>query len=286
VVVKRTGHRPIISIDHNGSGLSRERLNTIANALFAPSSNEVPSDVRGVLGFQHLGVRCDILSRTESAPDTYALRLVRNGSAAVEVEQRKPLARPGTSVVVTDLHPAMLNALSVRGLVNHLRARHSDALTRGDYEIEVVDGLTCEVVTPDSSEGRRLELPTRPTLWGRIEFALYVTSNDWTERRVSVVGRGGATVLDDVSVLDELSTGPWASDQVSGRIVFDGLQSTSRGIVRDRDAFAMFVAAVRAVESQVHAELDNLVRVPAPTVQSDTAAAATTSYNSTSLTGR
>jgi hypothetical protein len=68
-----------------------------------------------------------------------------------------------------------------------------------------------------------------------------------------VVGRGGTSIVDDIAELDEFSIPPWTSDQVSGQIVFEALQQSAgrRAILRDREAFPVFLDALRAIEPAV-----------------------------------
>jgi len=128
--------------------------------------------------------------------------------------------------------------------------------------IEVVEGRSAEVVTPEKPDGVRLDVPARPTLWGRIEFGLYVAPPDGRRRRVAVVGRAGTTIVDDIAELDEFSAPPWTSDQVSGQIVFESLQQSAgrRAILRDRDAFPVFLDAIRAIEPAVTRAIERVAK--------------------------
>jgi hypothetical protein len=118
------------------------------------------------------------------------------------------------------------------------------------------------VVTPEQPDGVRLDIPAHNTLWGRIEFSLYVAPKEDKRRRVAVVGRAGTTIIDDLVELDEFSGAPWDSDQVSGQVVFEALRQTAgrRAILRDREAFPVFVDAVRAVEPVVARTLERVAR--------------------------
>ena len=122
------------------------------------------------------------------------------------------------------------------------------------------------MVTPDEPEGVRLALSARHTLWGRIEFGLYVASDADRRRRVAVVGRAGTTIIDDRAELDEFDREPWTSGQVSGQRVSEALQQTAgrRAVLRDRDAFPVFRDAVESIEDvvsrtveRVRAEVDS-----------------------------
>jgi hypothetical protein len=154
---------------------------------------------------------------------------------------------------LSELDPEALRVLTQRKVVDYLRRRRASALSRGDYSIEVVEGRTPEIVTAEEPEGIRLELAARPTLWGKIEFGLYVAPDSERRRRVAVVGRAGTTVIDDLAQLDEFDHEPWTSGQVSGHVVFEALQQTAgrRALIRDRDAFPVFRDALQAVEHAV-----------------------------------
>jgi hypothetical protein len=126
----------------------------------------------------------------------------------------------------------------------------------------VIEGRVSELVLPEKPDGVRLAIPPRNTLWGRIEFALYVAPADGKRRRVAIVGRAGTSVLDDLADLDEFAGHPWNSDQVSGQVVFEALQQTAgrRAILRDRDAFPLFLDAIKAVEQAVAQTVDRVAK--------------------------
>ncbi len=266
ILLRRKGRYPVIAIDDVGRGMTPERLRTVARSLFESSkvgdSRTLGEKAIGILAFQQLGGRCEIVSRAEGCPETWLLRLERGKVTAVlERERRRVRAEPGTTVYLSDLDPDVLRVLTQRKVVDYLRARRGPALSRGDFEVEVIEGRSSELVLPEKPDGVRLAIPPRNTLWGRIEFALYVAPND-RRRRVAIVGRAGTTVLDDLSELDEFAGHPWDSDRVSGQVVFEALQQTAgrRAILRDRDAFPLFVEAVKAVEPAVAQTVERIAK--------------------------
>jgi len=267
LILRRKGRYPVIAIDDLGRGMSPERLREVARNLFESSkvgdTRTLGEKAIGVLAFQQLGGRCELVSRAEGAPETWALRLERGKATAVlEHERRRVRQVPGTTVYLSDLDPDVLRVLTQRKVVDYLRARRGPALARGDYEIEVTEGRASELVLPERPEGVRLAIPSRHTLWGRIEFALYVAPADGRHRRVAVVGRAGTSVMDDLCELDEFAGPPWDSDQVSGRVVFEALQQTAgrRAILRDREAFPLFVDAVMAIEPAVAQTVERVAK--------------------------
>ena len=259
VMLRRKGRYPVIAIDDIGRGMSPERLRDIARSLFESSKagddRTLGEKAIGILAFQQLGNRCDVVSRAEGSDETWVLRLQRGkATAQLERERRKSRQVPGTTVVLSDLEPDVLRVLTQRKVVDYLRARRGPALARGDYSIEVVEGRSTELVSPEKPDGIKLDVPARPTLWGRIEFSLYVSPPDnRRRRRVAVVGRAGTTIVDDIAQIEEFTVPPWSSGQVTGEVVFAALQQTAgrRAVLRDRDAFPVFVDAVKAVEPAV-----------------------------------
>ena len=266
IVLRRKGKRPVIAIDDVGRGMSPDRLRAIARNLFesakAGDDRTLGEKAIGLLAFQQLAQRCEIASRATSDDKTYALRLERGQAVGLlELERRRARAVPGTTVYLSDLDPEILRVLTQHKVVDYLRRRRGAALARGEYTIEVVEGRCSELVTPEQPDGIRVAIPAHPTLWGRIEFGLYVAPRDDRKRRVAVVGRAGTTILDDLSEVDAFDKSPWSSDQVSGHVVFDALQQASgrRGILYD-SAFGIFVDALRAIEPAVAQALERVNR--------------------------
>jgi hypothetical protein len=267
IVLRRRGQRPHIAIHDDGRGLSPDRLRDVARNLFESAKAD---DVRtlgekaiGLLAFQQLGRYCTVVSLREGSDESWALHLERGTAVAhLDRERRRARTMAGTSVYLDDLDPDVLRMLTQRKVVDYLRQRRGPALARGEYSIEVVEGRDTELVTPVRPEGVRLALPPLRTLWGRIEFALYVAPPDGKVRAVAVVGRAGTTIIDDLTQLDELDVPPWSSGQVSGQIVFEALQQSAgrRAILRDREAFPVFLDAVRAVAPTVEAAVTRVAK--------------------------
>lgn len=268
VVLRRKGRYPVIAVDDSGRGMDAERLRAIARNLFesakAGDDRTLGEKAIGMLAFQQLGRRCDIVSRPEGDATTYALRLERGkANAQLEMnERRRARATPGTTVYISELDPDVLRVLTQRKVVDYLRRRRGPALARGDYAIEVQEGRSVELVTPEQPDGMRLDLPAQQTLWGRIEFALWVAPADGKHRRVAVVGRAGTTIIDDLCELDEFEESVWGSDQVAGQVVFPALQQSAgrRSILRDPDVFPAFLDAVRSVQPRVEATTAKVAR--------------------------
>jgi len=267
VVLRRKGRHPAVMVDDRGRGMSPDRLREVARNLFestkAGDDRTLGEKAIGLLGFQQLGARCEIVSRATGSDETWALVLERGRAEATLVrERRRARSEPGTTVYLAQLDPEVLRMLTQRKVVEYLRRRRGPALARGDYSIEVVEGRSAELVTPEEPEGVRLAIPARATLWGRIEFALYVAADASPSRHVAVVGRAGTTILDHITELEEFDHQPWSSGQVSGQVVFEALHQTAgrRAVLRDGDAFPVFREAVLSVEPLVVRTVERLHR--------------------------
>jgi anti-sigma regulatory factor (Ser/Thr protein kinase) len=265
VVLRRKAKHPVIAIDDRGRGMSPDRLREVARNLFestkAGDDRTLGEKAIGLLGFQQLGGRIEIVSRTDDSPDTWVLTLQRGqADASLGRERRRARSEAGTTVYLSEVDPEVLRMLTQRKVIDYLRRRRGAALARGDYEIEVTEGRATELVTPEEPDGVRLAIPSRPTLWGRIEFNLYVAPDIDPRRRVAIVGRAGTTILDDIAELEELDHLPWTSGQISGQIAFEALQQSAgrRAVIRDDDAFPVFREAITSIEAVVSKTLEKL----------------------------
>jgi hypothetical protein len=267
VVLRRRGRAPVIAVDDDGRGMSPDRLRELARNLFESvkvgDNRTLGEKAIGLLAYQQLGGRLDVVSRADDSTETWVLRLERGKPLAhLERERRRTRDVAGTTVYIGDLDPDVARVLTQRKVVDYLRQRRSAALASGSYTLEVVEGRSSELVTAERPDGIKLEIPARTTLWGRVEFALYVAPPGARHRRVAVVARGGTTVIDDLAELEEFDCLPWTSDQVSGRVVFEALQQTAgrRAILRDRDVFPVFVEMIRSIEPAVAASVAKMAK--------------------------
>jgi hypothetical protein len=247
--------------------VSPDRLRQVARNLFdatkAGDDRTLGEKAIGILAFQQLGARCDVVSRAEERAETWCLRLRRGEpTASLGVERRRARPLPGTTVYIADLDPEVLRVLTARKVVDYLRVRRGPALAAGDYEIEVIEGGTSEMVFPDRPDGMRLPIAPRSTLWGRIDCSLWAAPPDGRRRRVTGVGRAGTTILDDLADIEEFDGPPWTTDQVAGQIAFPALQQTAgrRAVLRDREAFPLFFDMVRSIEPAVNAAVERVAR--------------------------
>ena len=67
IVLRRKGRYPVVAIDDAGRGMSPDRLREVARSLFesakAGDARTLGEKAIGILAFQQLGGRCDVVSR-------------------------------------------------------------------------------------------------------------------------------------------------------------------------------------------------------------------------------
>src|SRR5213075_3027864 len=93
----------------------------------------------GLLAFQQIAARCEVVTKTDDDTRTHSLRLERGSRHAMfEVdERRRQRVQSGTTVYLLDLDPEAAKVLTQRKVVDYLRRRRGAALSRGDYSIVV-----------------------------------------------------------------------------------------------------------------------------------------------------
>jgi hypothetical protein len=263
ILLRRKGPRAVIAIDDAGRGMSPDRLREVARNLFESSKSgdnrTLGEKAIGLLAFQQLGGRCDVVSRVAGSDETWTLRL-RRGDASADLvrERRRARSESGTTVFISELDAEAARVLTQRKVVDYLRRRRGQAISAGAYTIEVVEGRTGEVVTPDEPDGLALPIAAHETLWGKLEFALYVAADVDPRRRVAVVGRAGTTVIDDLAELDEFDRPPWTGGHLSGRVSFEPLRQSAgrRAVLRDDEIYPVFRDALQSVEPILTAAIE------------------------------
>ena len=260
ILLRRQGTRAAIAVDDSGRGMDPDRLRAVARNLFESSKagddRTLGEKAIGLLAFQQLGGCCEIVSRANGSDETWTLRL-RRGDASADLvrEKRRARATSGTTVFISDLDTEAARVLTQRKVVEYLRRRRGAAIAarrlrdrgrRGSYRRARHARRTGRAADP----ARRHD-----TLWGKLEFALYVAGDTDATRRVAVVGRAGTTIIDDIADLEEFDHEPWTSGHLSGRVSFEPLRQSAgrRAILRDDDIYPVFRDAVRSVEPALDA---------------------------------
>src|SRR5436309_9934882 len=120
IVLRRRGRYPMIAIDDVGRGMDLDRLRQVARSLFESTKvgdeRTLGEKAIGILAFQQLGGRCDIVTRPAGDDRTYTLRLQRgHRDAQLDLnERRRARLVPGTTVFLSVLDPDVIRVLPPR----------------------------------------------------------------------------------------------------------------------------------------------------------------------------
>jgi len=258
-------------VTDNGRGISREGLLRIARNIAksikpeeaTPSMQVIGEKGIGILGFQALAERCQIITRHERAEETWCLELVKGSPQArlSAVDKRHLLSIPGTEVHLIGIDEPTFRVLTLPKLVDYFSNRWRSPLSEDAFILHVVHGKRAERVRPGRFEGEPFMMRVRTPL-GMIVFDLYLTPKTQARKRPAVVGTGGVQVLRDITADVEFDRHPWNSDQIQGEVRFPPLRQTTgrRGLQRDRQAFPALVAAVEKVEQELTRRIELLNR--------------------------
>lgn len=262
---------PRIVIADNGRGIPREGLVRIARSIAdseklasaTPSQEVIGEKGIGILGFQTLAERCQIVSRHFSTPETWCLELVKGKSTASlrPLDRGSLLEIPGTEVHLLGVDERTFRVLTLPKLVEYFRERWRRPLAGEVFSLQVVHGRRAERVRPGKFDGDLFMTRVRTDL-GFVEVELYVGPRTQARKRVSVLGAGGVQVVTDLALDPEFDHHPWNSDQVQGEIRFSPIRQTTgrRGIQHDRRAFPLFAAAVQVIEADLAARIERFNR--------------------------
>ena len=135
VVLRRRGRTAVIAVVDDGRGMSADRLREVARNLFesvkSGDARTLGEKAIGMLAYQQLGGRLDLVSRAEDSTETWVLKLQRGAATAMlDRERRRVRDTPGTTVYISDLDPDVLRVLTQRRVVDYLRQRRSAALAQ------------------------------------------------------------------------------------------------------------------------------------------------------------
>ena len=123
IVLRRRGRYPTIAVDDQGRGMDPDRLREVAKSLFksvkAGSDRTRGEKAIGLLAFQQIGRRADIVSRSVGSEETWCLSMERgSGTARLEREKRRARSTAGTTVYLRDIDNEVLRMLTQRKIID------------------------------------------------------------------------------------------------------------------------------------------------------------------------
>jgi hypothetical protein len=203
---------------------------------------------------------------------------MRQGDPGYEVTVRRTLFNErGTELRIAPLLEG-IRALSGEKLQWYLASELRDRIRRAEVRITVIDRLARKQyeVEPREFTGRLLHgLPSLRTAFGDAYAEIYLAEPSDTAR--VALTRSGTRVLEDVSTMPGLESGPWSSRYLQGLLDVPFLTltpGTRSGVVHD-ERFAAFLHAIEPlaahltglIEAQRRAEVEQASRQSLKTIQ-------------------
>lgn len=230
----------------------------------------------GLLSFWTVG---EEFVMTSTGADRRAYQMVmRKGDPSYSVSIKRTLfGESGTEVWIAPLLDGV-RALSCEKIQWYLAAELRDRIRQTGIRITIIDRLGRKqyAVEPRQYEGRLLhQLPAVRTPLGDIYVELYL--HEPTETNRVALYRRGTRVIDDLTLLDELSRAPWSARSLQGHLdtpFLDLTPGTRSGIIQD-SANTTFCEAlapleqklIEIIEAQCRAEEERASREQLRTIQ-------------------
>jgi anti-sigma regulatory factor (Ser/Thr protein kinase) len=255
-----------IEVQDDGSGMTSQELDRVANHLCdsvkADDERTVGEKGIGVLGYQEIAEKCELVSRAKGEQNTHVLRL-RRGTSMYDIaraEKRHQLEIPGTTVRLVGIDKQRMRQFTLAKIEEHMKKKFRGHLASRRVTLTLVEGKEARHVQPDTYKGFPFYESEATTPYGRITFSLYINPNARSET-VAVYHKGNL-VTPDIAQLDEFDGDPWTSGKVVGEISNDFCKVTTgrSGFVQDRYKWPSWVAAVKAIEQALAAEVERLAR--------------------------
>jgi len=252
VVINKRASVPYIVCRDNGKGIPFRDLMKLPENICNSIKRRMKMKTGGVhgiglLGFNTIGDRLRIVSRSRDSPDTAALEL-EGLREFMEIPVERPLDEPGTEVYIygIDREKKLLNS---DRLVEYFAEEFEEHLIEGRFKLEVQQDSRRIPVTRDRIvvgtpiiTGR-----TITTQWGDV----VVTINYGGRGGVRLVKRG-ITIVNNIAVLPDIEDDLWRSGKISGSIRFDSINvSTDKKTpVRD-DLFKSLILIIKGIGPEI-----------------------------------
>lgn len=263
IMSERGGKRSKITISDNGHGMNLEVLKTvpvsIGDSMKKFDRDTVGEKGIGILGFQAIADKCEIISRDEAEEATHKLTLwAGKDDYLIEfLADVRPFA--GTDVVLSGLKAEKMRAFAQASLVNWLKQKFRMDLINNKYRLDVIERTKQVPVLPDAYKGEPFYIRNVDTKFGRANLDLYISPRARTLKvRIAHKGR---LAIDDIATLSGFEHDPWIAGKVQGEITCDFCKQTSgrRGFVQDRKKWPVWVNAVQSIEGQLQREINRLM---------------------------
>ncbi len=153
VFLHKRAREPYIQVSDNGDGMTKNILKYVAenigNSLKKYDPKSAGEKGIGILGFQKIAERCDIVSKGNSSKETFCLSL-KAGSLNYSIQQEKEHALQirGTDVYFYGISADTWRLFTRDKLANYFKSKFRLDLLSDAYSLVIVEGKETTPVRP------------------------------------------------------------------------------------------------------------------------------------------
>jgi len=254
-----------IKISDNGFGMNDAELQRVAENIGKSIKKYDPDTVGekgiGILGYQAIAEKCEIVSRAENSDKTFTLTIKKGTldyNISEEIERKRDI--PGTDVYLFGLSKDTSYLFTLNKLNDYFKVKLRMELLEEKYNLEIIDDKNKMIVSPEHYKGEQFYITLKPTKFGNIKFNLYINpSPTFKSGKISVCIKN-RKVIDDITTLDEFSCEPWNLGKINGEIDCDFLKTTTTrsGVIRKHKSFPVWLNTVKSIEKILADEVKRL----------------------------
>jgi len=254
-----------IKISDNGFGMDDTELKRVAENIGKSIKKYDPETVGekgiGILGYQAIADKCEIVSRSQISDKTFSLT-IRKGTLDYNINEEIERTRgiPGTDVYLSGLSKNTSYLFTTHKLNDYFKVKLRMELLGEKYNLEIIDDKTKIRIIPEHYKGEPFYITLKPTDFGNIKFHIYINpSPTFKTGKVSVCIKN-RKVIDDITTLDEFSCEPWNLGKLNGEIDCDFLKTTTTrsGIIRKHKTFPVWLDTIKSIEKILTDEIQRL----------------------------
>jgi len=261
VFLHKRAKEPYIRVCDNGNGMTADTLKYVAKNIGKSLKRYDPKSAGekgiGILGFQKIAERCDVVSRGNSSKETFCLSL-KAGTINYKIQEEKERALQirGTDVYLYGVSVDTWRLFTRDKLANYFKFKFRPDLSSGVYSLLIVEGKETTPVRPETYKGESFYISTVRTNYGNIILSLYIMPTG-KSYPVGIYCKNKKVL--NITDLPEFACEPWTLGKVQGEITADFLKpdTTRVGLIRDRKHFPAWVNAVKSIEKQLSAEVES-----------------------------
>jgi len=262
VFLHKRDKEPYIRISDNGEGMTIDALKHVATNIGDSLKRYDPKTAGekgiGILGFQKIAERCDIISKGNSHKETFCLSL-KAGTLKYKIQEEKErvLQIRGTDVYLYGVSVDTWRLFTREKLAHYFKFKFRPDLSSDAYSLVIVEGKQTTPVRPEAYKGDSFYITSVRTNFGKINLSLYIMPTG-KSYPVGIYCKNKKVL--NITDIPEFGCEPWTLGKVQGEITADFLKpdTTRVGLIRDRKHFPAWVNAVKSIEKQLAAEIERL----------------------------